>query len=194
LTALSSLTLKKTAVAVFFLAHGVFFSTLCPILLIMSAARVYLILFSLWGLWPTLATAQAAAHAKLVYRCGNEYLNDQALALSRGCQPVVGGYISVVPGMPVQQASRNPNPALAAPGFSALNDARSILLAELKTARERLAEQEKLYNKGEPDKLGPETRNHQLYLDRLTELRAGIQRYSNDVAGLEREISRLPAQ
>ena len=60
--------------------------------------------------------------------------------------------------------------------------------------RERLAEQEKLYNKGEPDKLGPETRNHQLYLDRLTELRAGIQRYSNDVAGLEREISRLPAQ
>jgi len=57
-----------------------------------------------------------------------------------------------------------------------------------------LAEQEKLYNKGEPDKLGPETRNHQLYLDRLTELRAGIQRYTNDVAGLEREISRLPAQ
>jgi hypothetical protein len=160
----------------------------------MSAARVYLIMFSLWGLWPTLAMAQAATPEKLVYRCGNEYLNDQALALSRGCQPVVGGYLSVVPGMPVQQASRNPNPALAAPGFSAVNDARSILLAELKTARERLAEQEKLYNKGEPDKLGPETRNHQLYLDRLTELRAGVQRYTNDVAGLEREISRLPAQ
>jgi hypothetical protein len=194
LTALTSLTLKKTAVAVFFLAHGVFFSMLCPILFNMSAARVYLIMFSLWGLWPTLATAQAAAPAKLVYRCGNEYLNDQALALSRGCQPVVGGYISVLPAMPVQQASRNPNPALAAPGISAVNEARSILLAELKTARDRLAEQEKLYNKGEPDKLGPETRNHQLYLDRLTELRAGIQRYSNDVAGLEREISRLPAQ
>ena len=31
-------------------------------------------------------------------------------------------------------------------------------------------------------------------VDRLTELRAGIQRYTNDVAGLEREISRLPAQ
>ena len=167
---------------------------LCPILLSMSAARVYLIMFSLWGLWPTLAMAQATTPEKLVYRCGNEYLNDQALALSRGCQPVVGGYISVVPGMPLQQASRNANPALAAPGFSAVNDARSILLAELKTARERLAEQEKLYNKGEPDKLGPETRNHQLYLDRLTELRVGVQRYTNDVAGLEREISRLPAQ
>ena len=167
---------------------------LCPILLSMTAARFQVIVFGLWGLWPTLATAQAAATAKLVYRCGNEYLNDQALALSRGCQPVVGAYISVVPGMPVQQASRNPTPALAAPGISAVNEARSILLAELKTARDRLAEQEKLYNKGEPDKLGPETRNHQLYLDRLTELRAGIQRYSNDVAGLEREISRLPVQ
>lgn len=167
---------------------------LCPILLIMSAARVYLIIFSLLGLWPTLVTAQAAAPAKLIYRCGNEYLNDQALALSRGCQPVVGGYLTVVPGMPVQQASRIPNPAPVAPGFSAENDAQSILRAELKTARERLAEQEKLYSNGEPDKLGPETRNHQLYLDRLTELRAGIQRYTNDVAGLEREISRLPAQ
>ena len=167
---------------------------LCPILLNMTAARFQVIVFSLWGFWSVLAVAQTAAPAKPVYRCGNEYLNDQALALSRGCQPVVSGYISVLPAMPVQQASRNPNPALAAPGFSAVNEARSILLAELKTARDRLAEQERLYNKGEPDKLGPETRNHQLYLDRLTELRAGIQRYSNDVAGLEREISRLPAQ
>jgi len=167
---------------------------LYPILLNMTAAHFQVIVFSLWGLWPVLAMAQTAAPAKLVYRCGNEYLNDQALALSRGCQPVVGGYISVVPGMPVQPASRNPPPALAQPVQSAVNDARSILLAELKTARDRLAEQERLYNKGEPDKLGPETRNHQLYLDRLTELRAGKQRYTNDVAGLEREISRLPAQ
>jgi hypothetical protein len=167
---------------------------LCPILLNMTAARFQVIVFSLWGFWSVLAVAQTAAPAKQVYRCGNEYLNDQALALSRGCQPVVGAYISVVPGMPVQPASRNPPPALAQPVQSAVNDARSILLAELKTARDRLAEQERLYNKGEPDKLGPETRNHQLYLDRLTELRAGIQRYTNDVAGLEREISRLPAQ
>jgi hypothetical protein len=160
----------------------------------MSAARVHVIIISLLGFWPTFATAQAVAPAKMVYRCGNEYLNDQTLALSRGCQPVVGGYITVVPGMLVQQPNRKPQPAFAEPGVSAMNDARSILLAELQTARDRLAEQERLYNKGEPDKLGPETRNHQLYLDRLTELRAGIQRYTNDVAGLEREISRLPAQ
>jgi hypothetical protein len=107
---------------------------------------------------------------------------------------VVGGYITVVPGMLVQQPNRKPQPAFAEPGVSAVNEARSILLAELQTARDRLAEQERLYNKGEPDKLGPETRNHQLYLDRLTELRAGIQRYTNDVTGLEREISSRPAQ
>ena len=167
---------------------------LYPILLNMSPARFHVIIISLLGLWPTFATAQAVAPAKMVYRCGNEYLNDQTLALSRGCQPVVGGYITVVPGMLVQQPNRKPQPAFAEPGVSAMNDARSILLAELQTARDRLAEQERLYNKGEPDKLGPETRNHQLYLDRLTELRAGIQRYTNDVTGLEREISSRPAQ
>ena len=167
---------------------------LCPILLNMSALRFHLIIISLLGFWPTFVTAQAAAPAKMVYRCGNEYLNDQTLALSRGCQPVVGGYITVVPGMPVQQPTRNPQPAFAEPVFRSMNDARSILLTELQTARDRLAEQERLYNKGEPDKLGPETRNHQLYLDRLTELRAGILRYTNDVAGLEREISSRPAQ
>lgn len=166
---------------------------------ILSGMYSVLFRFTAAAVLGVLGLAQAAAQNALgvstqVYRCGNEYLNDQALALSRGCLPVVGGYISVVPGMPVQQASRNPPPALAQPVQSAVNDARSILLAELKTARDRLAEQERLYNKGEPDKLGPETRNHQLYLDRLTELRAGIQRYTNDVAGLEREISRLPAQ
>ena len=162
-----------------------------PVLFRFIAAAV----LGVFGLAPAVAqSTPGGGVATQVYRCGNEYLNDQALALSRGCQPVVGGYISMVPGMPVQPASRNPPPALAQPVQSAVNDARSILLAELKTARDRLAEQERLYNKGEPDKLGPETRNHQLYLDRLTELRAGIQRYTNDVAGLEREISRLPTQ
>ena len=158
-----------------------------------------------------LSLAPAAAQSPLggglstqVYRCGNEYLNDAALAQSRGCQLVEGGYITVVPGTRVhRQETRAPaqaaQGATATPGVAAQwpsrdNDARAILLDELKTAQERLAEQQRLYNNGEPDKLGPETRNHQLYLDRINELRQGINRDTSDVAGLQREIARLPAQ
>lgn len=74
------------------------------------------------------------------------------------------------------------------------SDARSILLAELQTAQTRLAEQLAEYNNGEPEKLGPETRNHQRYLDRVNELRAGIQRYEADIASLQRELARLPVK
>jgi len=142
-----------------------------------------------------------------VYRCGNEYLNDAALAQSRGCQLVEGGYITVVPGTRVHRPEARALPRAAAPASGAAatpgataqwpgrdNDARAILQDELKTAQERLAEQQRLYNNGEPEKLGPETRNHQLYLDRINELRQGINRYTSDVAGLQREIARLPVQ
>ena len=152
-------------------------------------------------------SSPGGAVATQVYRCGNEYLNDAALAQSRGCQLVEGGYITVVPGTRVhRQEARAPSRsaapatgAAATPGATAQwpsrdNDARAILLGELKTAQERLAEQQRLYNNGEPEKLGPETRNHQLYLDRLNELRQGINRYTSDIAGLQREIARLPAQ
>jgi hypothetical protein len=148
-----------------------------------------------------------APAAGQIYRCGNEYLNDAALAQSRGCQRVEGGYITVVPGTRVhRQEARAPSRsaapaqgAAATPGATAQwsgrdNDARAILQDELKTAQERLAEQQRLYNNGEPEKLGPETRNYQLYLDRINELRQGINRYTSDIAGLQREIARLPAQ
>ena len=157
--------------------------------------------------WKPPSTCCGAAAQGAIYRCGNEYLNDAALAQSRGCQPVVGGYITVEPGTRVhRQEARAPSRAAApasgaaaTPGATAQwpsrdNDARAILQDELKTAQERLAEQQRLYNNGEPEKLGPETRNHQLYLDRLNELRQGINRYTSDIAGLQREIARLPAQ
>jgi hypothetical protein len=70
------------------------------------------------------------------------------------------------------------------------SDARTILEAELKKAEARQAELAKEYNNGEPDKLGPETRNHQKYLDRVAELKANIERNANDIAGLKRELAR----
>jgi hypothetical protein len=72
-------------------------------------------------------------------------------------------------------------------------DARYILDSELKKAEGRRADLLKEYNNGEPEKLGPETRNHQKYLDRVAELKAAIARNEADIAGIQRELSRLTA-
>ena len=69
-------------------------------------------------------------------------------------------------------------------------DARRILAEELKREEDRLATLVKDYNNGEPEKLGPETRNHQKYLDRVAALKAELERLESDIAGLQRELGR----
>jgi chromosome segregation ATPase len=73
------------------------------------------------------------------------------------------------------------------------SDSRAILEAELKKAEAKLAEQQKEFNNGEPEKQGIEGRNYQRYLDRVAELKDSIARNQSDIAGLKREISRLPS-
>jgi len=63
----------------------------------------------------------------------------------------------------------------------------------LKKAEARQAELLKEYNNGEPEKLGPETRNHQKYLDRIAELKASMARNESDIAGIRRELGRVPS-
>ena len=70
-------------------------------------------------------------------------------------------------------------------------DARLILEAELKKAEARQAELQKEWNNGEPERRGDE-RNYQKYLDRQAELKAALARNENDIAGLRRELARLP--
>jgi hypothetical protein len=72
------------------------------------------------------------------------------------------------------------------------SDSRAILEAELRKAELKLAEQQKEFNNGEPEKQGIEGRNHQRYLDRVAELKESIARHESDIAGLKREIARLP--
>lgn len=137
-----------------------------------------------------------------IYRCGNEYTNAAAAAQKDNCKPIAGGNVTIVPSQ---------RPAMAAPASRAASapqtgarvdspeqrardsDARLILSAELKKAEARRAELLTEYNNGEPEKLGPETRNHQKYLDRVAELKASIERVESDIAGLQRELGRLPA-
>jgi hypothetical protein len=164
------------------------------------------------------ATSSFAQQAK-IYRCGNTYTNSVAEAQSRGCKPLEGGNITVVEGTRVSLGAPKSSDA---GGSSSVNsgikfasvspqapraqsvesseqkardsDARVILEAELAKAETRHVELLKEYNNGEPEKMGPEHKNHQKYIDRVAELKASISRNENDIAGLKRELSRVPAK
>lgn len=160
----------------------------------------------------TLAVGLASTSAwAQVYRCGNEYTNsvrDAKDAQARGCRLVEGGNITVIeaPRTPAPTpAVRAPNaaPSTTSPNATARiddtqqrqrdQDARMILESELKKAEQRQAELLKEYNNGEPDKIGIEARNYQRYLDRVAALKASIARNDSDIAGIKRELARLPA-
>ena len=143
-----------------------------------------------------------------VYRCvaagggSPEYINNVKDAQSRNCKLVSGGNVTVVQGSPVSKApvrmvaaaaSGSPRTDGSPDQRARDSDMRSILEAELKKAEAKLAEQQKEYNNGEPEKQGIEGRNYQRYLDRVAELKDSIARNQSDIAGIKREISRLPA-
>jgi len=147
------------------------------------------------------------AWAQQIYRCagagGNapEYINNSKDAQVRNCKLVSGGNVTVVQGTPVPKAparvATSPAPSQArdsSPDQRARDsDSRIILESELRKSEARLAELQKEYNHGEPEKQGIEGRNYQRYLDRINDLKESIARSQSDIAGLKREISRLPA-
>jgi hypothetical protein len=154
--------------------------------------------------------AQAASPAfaqERIFRCAAkpgaapEYINNARDAQTRGCKQIDGGNVTVVQGTPVSRPApvRVAGAVQAAPPSGNAeqrardSDTRAILEAELRKAEARLAEQQKEYNNGEPEKQGIEGRNYQRYLDRVAEMKESIARHESDIAGLRREIARLPA-
>ncbi|WP_432730675.1 hypothetical protein [Variovorax sp. W6] len=144
-----------------------------------------------------------------VWRCGNEYTNNATVAQQKGCKIMEGGNVTVVQGT---RASGGGSASSSSSGSSAARspagspriegvdqrardgEARSVLEAELKKAEARQAELQKEYNNGEPEKQGSEGRNYQKYLDRVAEMKAELARNESDIAGIRREIGRLPAK
>ena len=144
-----------------------------------------------------------------VWRCDrNTYTDNEQVARAQNCKLVDGGHVTVIQGTRVN----NPTTPAASPANGGVRvatappaaprvesneqrareaDARAILEAELKKAEARRAELLKEWNNGEPEKLGPETRNYQKYLDRVAELKASIARNESDIAGIKRELSRV---
>ena len=159
-----------------------------------------------------LAGAGSSVWAQQIFRCAGaggappEYINNAKDAQTRNCKTMTGGNVTVVQGTsaavaapraPVRVATTTPSGGTRADGGpdqrARDSDSRNILESELKKAESKLAEQQKDYNNGEPEKQGIESRNYQRYLDRVAELKDGIARNQSDIAGIKREISRLPA-
>ncbi len=145
-----------------------------------------------------------------IFRCAGasgttppEYINNAKEAQQRGCKVMQGGNVTVMQSAStsksaVRVASNNPTGLRprtnGGPEQKAGDsDSRIILESELKKTETKLAEQQKEYNNGEVEKQGIEGRNYQRYLDRVAGLKEGIARNQSDIAGLKREISRLPA-
>ena len=155
-----------------------------------------------------LISAGQSAWAQQIYRCAGvggaapEYINNVKDAQTRNCKAVSGGNVTVVQGTPVPKAparvaaspTSTTSRADSSPDQRARDsDSRVILESELRKSEARLAELQKEYNNGEPEKQGIEGRNYQRYLDRVSDLKDSIARSQSDIAGLKREISRLPA-
>lgn len=142
-----------------------------------------------------------------IYRCGGaagapvEYINNAKEAQTRGCKTMQGGHVTVMQNAPVAKpaarvASTGPGnrPDVGGSEQKARDsDSRGILESELKKAEAKLAEQQKEFNNGEPEKQGIESKNYQRYLERVAELKESIARNQSDIAGLKRELSRLPS-
>ena len=139
----------------------------------------------------------AGAHAAddRIYRCGNEYTNTVTEAQAKTCKLISGGNVTVIQAVkpPPAKAAGSGQRGDSADQRAKESDARMILESELKRAEAKQAELQKEYNNGEPERLGAETRNNQKYLDRVAEIKAAIARNEGDMAGIKRELARVPA-
>ena len=145
-----------------------------------------------------LVMAPPAEAQSSIYRCGNEYTNNPTPEQKRSCKLIEGGGVTVVPAVkPRPNAVKSSGEASGQPRVdpdqqrARDNDARAILEAELRKAEVKLADAQKEYNDGQPEKKGEELRNVARYQERVSDLKAAVARAEADVAGLRRELQRL---
>jgi hypothetical protein len=169
---------------------------------------------TLLTLWIIAALPVAAFAQDRIYRCGNEYTNNATQAKERGCKLVEGGNVTVIQGSRPSggggaassggsSAASSSSATSASPAGAPRvtnndqrardSDARAILESELRKAEARHAELVKEYNGGQPERNALDLRNPQRYLERTAELKASVARSESDIAGIKRELSRLPA-
>ena len=169
---------------------------------------------TLLTLWIIAALPVAAFAQDRIYRCGNEYTNNATQAKERGCKLVEGGNVTVIQGSRPSggggaassggsSAASSSSATSASPAGAPRvtnndqrardSDARAILETELRKAEARHAELVNEYNGGQPERKALDLRNPQRYMERTAELKASVARSESDIAGIKRELSRLPA-
>jgi hypothetical protein len=158
--------------------------------------------------WP-----QAAPSGGPVYRCPGPPIlyTDQITereAKEKNCRTIEGAPVTIV--QTPKPAARSNSP-IASPSRDGRagdgrssdarvdpnaqrqrdSDARRLLEAELKREEARLADMQKEFNSGEPERQGGE-RNYQKYADRVADMRSAITRKEEDIAAIKRELAKLP--
>jgi hypothetical protein len=146
---------------------------------------------------------EAAFAQGRVFRCdGPDGTPLYQNAAGKGCRELDLQPLNTVPsprGVPSSVKSAAPAPVATArtasfPRVEATtqrdrdSDRKRLLSDELKREQDRLAELQKEFNGGEPERRGDE-RNYQKYIDRVERLKQDIARAESSVASLEREIS-----
>lgn len=152
-----------------------------------------------------LALPAGAMAQNAVYKCPGppvlytDQLSSQE-ARDKGCVLIEGAPVTVIQAPPKPKPA--PAPAAARSGEGRVDpadqrardsDARRILADELKREEERLAQLQRDYNNGEPERRGDE-RNYARYQERVAEMKSAIQRKEADIAALKREIGKLGPQ
>lgn len=155
-----------------------------------------------------IASASGYAHAQSdVFLCLNdngtkEYKNT---GTTKGCKKVDLQGISMIP-VPASAANSKPvvqtvaaRTTASPPGFPKVdgstqkardNDRLQILLNEMKTEETKLAELQKEFNSGEPERNGNE-RNYAKYQERVAAMKEDINRTEKNIEALRREIGNL---
>lgn len=137
--------------------------------------------------------------AASVYRCGNAYTNQPEPG--QRCQSLRTANVTVIEGTQVQASTTMRGPALVAPGGVQVDSteqrqrdtqARAVLQAEWQRAQAQHQQLLAEWNQGQPERRADEHRQPQKYQERVAQLRAAVQRSSADLAGLQRELARLP--
>ena len=152
------------------------------------------------------AARAQSTDGSVMYRCpGNDYKNTISAkdAEKLGCKRIEGAPITIIQTTkPAAGRSGTAVPAASAASGTRVDpvsqrardsDSRRILETELKTEEDKLAEMQKEFNEGQPERRGDE-KNYQKYIDRVADMRAAIARKQADVAAIRREIGKLPAR
>ncbi|MEX8496990.1 hypothetical protein [Leptothrix ochracea] len=161
----------------------------------------------LWSVAGVLGLTLSSAHAqdRQVYRCpGNLYTDQISVkeAAARGCKTLDGAPVTVVQSSTPRRAGSSAAGGASGPASAVRvdpaeqrardSDARRILEAELRKDEERLAQMQKDYNGGEPERRGEE-RNFSRYQERVADMKAAIARKEADIAAIRRELSKVAA-